>query len=56
MNMQQHTIRKKHFSGLVTNYIEGAVFQEDGSNACGFNVALVNLEASQEKIHSFSLE
>lgn len=45
--------KKEAFSGLVTNYIEGAVFQERGMDACGFNVALVNLETSQEKIHSF---
>lgn len=45
--------KKEAFSGLVTDYIEGAVFQEHGKDMCGFNVVLVNLEASQERVYSF---
>lgn len=45
--------KKEAFSGLVTDYIEGAVFQEHGKDSCGFNVVIVNLESSQERIYSF---
>ena len=45
--------KKEAFSGLVTDYIEGAVFQEHGKDACGFNAVLVNLEVSQERVYSF---
>ena len=45
--------KKEAFSGLVTEYIEGAVFQEHNMDACGFNVVLVNLEACQERIYTF---
>jgi len=45
--------KKESFSGLVTDYVEGTVFQEQGADSCGFNVALVDLESSQERLFSF---
>lgn len=45
--------KKESFSGLVTDYIEGAAFQEHGTDECGFNVVLVNLTTSQERLFSF---
>lgn len=45
--------KKEAFSGLITNYVEGAVFQEHREDSCGFNVVLVDLEAFQERIYAF---
>lgn len=46
--------KKESFSGLVTNYVEGAVFQEHGDDTCGFNVALIDLTSNQERLFAFS--
>ena len=45
--------KKEAFSGLVTNYIEGAVFQDHGSDDCGFNLVLVDLSTFQERVYFF---
>lgn len=45
--------KKEASSGLVTEYIEGAVFQEHSVDSCGFNAVLVNIESSQERFYEF---
>lgn len=46
--------KKEAFSGLASDYIEGAAFQEhDDPNECGFNLMLVDLRVAQERILEF---
>jgi DNA repair exonuclease SbcCD nuclease subunit len=49
--------KKEAFSGLISDYIEGAAFQEpDDPYECVFNVMVINLEAAQERIAEFRWE
>jgi Calcineurin-like phosphoesterase len=46
--------KKETSSGMVSDYIEGAAFQEtNASEKCGFNVMIVDLTIAQERILEF---